>query len=154
MTSGVIFLCLALVSFAGMGVLHKIGDRFHCQPLVVAAITMTTGLVAALVSSLGSEGARDSSFPWTVFGLAVPFGLFAAAAVWTFQAGVKHGPISTSWLLLNLSVAIPTSLSIVLYHEPVTTRKGVALGMIVVAIVLMWWDQVSSEPNRKTQGDV
>ncbi len=33
MTGGFVFLVLALVSFAAMGILHKLGDRLKCQPV-------------------------------------------------------------------------------------------------------------------------
>jgi hypothetical protein len=69
-------------------------------------------------------------------------GSLALCALWSFQEGIKHGKIATSWLIINLSSAIPTVLSIVIYDEPINLKKVGILGMIVAAIVLVWLDRV------------
>ena len=45
----------------------------------------------------------------------------AAIALWLFQRGLRYGRIATSWLLINLSSAVPTALSVIVYHEPRAT---------------------------------
>ncbi len=144
MTIGLLFLSLALVGFAAMGVLHKVGDRFRCQPTAVAAVAMSAGVVVAAARAASAhDGLTD--LPAVVPAVAVPFGLLAAGALWAFQAGVRHGRISTSWLLLNLSVAIPVGLSVALYGEPIDGRRAVALGLIALAVVCVWWDRRAAE---------
>jgi drug/metabolite transporter (DMT)-like permease len=73
--------------------------------------------------------------------IALPFGASAAAALWLFQRGLRYGRIATSWLLINLSAAIPTALSVVVYHEPLNLRKAGVLLLIVVSLLLLWWDR-------------
>ena len=85
-----------------------------------------------------------SEFPYRVVFLAVPFGIAAAVALWLFQKGLRLGHIVTSWLLINLSTAIPTILSIVIYHEPLSSRKVLTLALIVASLLLLWWDRRSS----------
>lgn len=141
MTAGLGFLVLALAAFAWMGVLHKLGDRLGGHPARITAALFVTSFAVAVVRAVLGPGLTGSANEVSAAGLAVPFGLLAAAAVWTFQAGVRHGRIATSWLLLNLSVALPTGLSIALYGEPVGLNKGIALGLIAASVVLMWWDR-------------
>src|SRR4051812_21408913 len=104
MTTGIAYLMLALFSFALMGVLHKLGDRVRANPVWVAALTM--GLACAMMAMWSATVAGFAAVPRPVLWIALPFGLSAALAVWTFQRAVRHGRIATSWLLLNLSVAI------------------------------------------------
>ena len=81
--------------------------------------------------------------PWKIAVplIALPFGACAAAALWLFQRGLRYGRIATSWLLINLSAAIPTVLSVVVYHEPMSSRKMSILLLVVISLVLLWWDR-------------
>ena len=54
---------------------------------------------------------------------------------------MRYGRISTSWLLINLSAAIPTVLSIVVYKEALSLRRALVLLMIVGSLLLLWWDR-------------
>ena len=146
MTTGIVYLMLALFSFSLMGVLHKLGDRVRANPVWVAALTMALACIMAATRS--ATGAGFTAVPRPVFWIALPFGLFAALALWTFQGAVRHGRIATSWLLLNLSVAIPTGLSIGLYSESISRTKAVALALILAAVILMWWDRTSEVPSN------
>ena len=69
-------------------------------------------------------------------------GTIALCALWAFQEGIKHGKIATSWLIINLSAAIPTVASILVYKEAVNLKKLGILGLIVVAIILVWLDRL------------
>jgi multidrug transporter EmrE-like cation transporter len=69
-------------------------------------------------------------------------GTIALCALWAFQEGIKHGKIATGWLIINLSAAIPTVASIVVYQEAVSLKKLGILGLIVIAIVLVWLDRL------------
>src|SRR5437667_12062542 len=65
-------------------------------------------------------------------------GAIALCALWAFQEGLKHGKIATSWLIINLSSAIPTLGSSLLYKAPINLQKAGMLALIVVPIVLLW----------------
>ena len=69
-------------------------------------------------------------------------GAIALCALWAFQEGLKHGKIATSWLIINLSSAIPTVGSILIYKEPINLKKAGILALIVVAIVMVWRDRL------------
>jgi drug/metabolite transporter (DMT)-like permease len=72
--------------------------------------------------------------------LALTCGVIALCGIWAFQEGLKKGKIATSWLVINLSSAIPTVGSIVIYHEPVNLKKIAIVALIFVSIVLVWKD--------------
>lgn len=151
MSGGLFLLFLALLGFAAMGVLHKVGDHVHCQPIMVTAITMAAGAATSLTKAM-TAGSASKPIPWEVLAIAIPFGVFAAAALWAFQTGVKHGRISTSWLLLNLSVAIPSGLSVLLFGESISPLRAGALTLMIIALCLMWWERRSTERAQEKHG--
>ena len=82
------------------------------------------------------------------------FGIFAALALWIFQKGLRFGRIATSWLLINLSSALPTVLSVVIYHEPLGLRKALVLALVVASLLLLWWDrkqQLATAPEAGSE---
>jgi len=141
MPDGYWFMLVGLVSFAAMGVIHKLGDRYSCSALNISLFTMATSCVLSLVYAAISQPASLSSWHPRVPLIALPFGASAAAALWLFQHGLRYGRIATSWLLINLSAAVPTGLSVLVYHEPLSLRKLGVLLLIVISLLLLWWDR-------------
>jgi drug/metabolite transporter (DMT)-like permease len=84
-----------------------------------------------------------------VSGMAVFFGICSAIAILAFQEGIKHGPIATSWLIINLSSGVPTLGSIFIYHEVVNFRKASALILVAVSMFLLWKDKKAAELNSR-----
>ena len=143
MSSGYWLMLGALLCFAGMGVAHKLGDKLRANPINIALLTMVAGFAVTLMRS-GLSGSGIRNIPPRVALLAIPFGISAAVALWLFQKGLRHGHIVTSWLLINLSTAIPTVLSILVYHEPLNPRKLFTLVLIGASLVLLWWDRIQT----------
>ena len=141
MSAGYWFMLAALFSFAAMGIIHKIGDRYACDPLHIALFTMASACALSVVSVVVTQPVSLHSWKNTVPLVALPFGACAAAALWLFQRGLRYGRIATSWLLINLSAAIPTVLSVVVYHEKLSVRKISVLLLIIASLVLLWWDR-------------
>jgi drug/metabolite transporter (DMT)-like permease len=81
----------------------------------------------------------------------VPFGIMNAIGGIVFMAGVRFGKISTSWLIINLSAAIPALGSVVLYHEPVNAKKMAVLALAAVAVLLLWKDKQEDEKRQAQQ---
>ena len=79
--------------------------------------------------------------PPSVLGMGAAAGAAASLALFAFQASLRHGKISTSWLVLNLCIAVPILISILVYGEALTAGKGVGVAMVFAAILLMWWDK-------------
>ena len=89
-----LYMLLGLVSFAAMGIIHKLGDRFLCDSLLIAAVAMS---VASLVSALNViviEKKSLAGVPSSVILIAVPFGISAALGLWLFSevCGTEESP--------------------------------------------------------------
>jgi len=141
MYSAYIFMLLALLSFAAMGVFHKLADVFHCDPLHLSLFTMGFAALFAVINVFLFNPGPLIGIPGKVILIAIPFGIFTAAAFWFFQRGLRLGKIATSWLVINLSSAIPTILSIIIYREPVNGRKVLVLLFVLISLIMLWWDR-------------
>jgi drug/metabolite transporter (DMT)-like permease len=129
----------SLFSYGVLGICHKLAERKQCRPQPLSAILMLGGFLGMNVFVLSGAG---YAIPSKALYTALICGTIALCAVWAFQEGIKHGKIATSWLIINLSAAIPTVASIVIYREAVNLKKLGILGLIVVAIVLVWLDRL------------
>ena len=147
---GYLFLLLAVVCFSMLGILHKIADFQRCRPRAINAYLF---LCAWLLTSAYTFSLRPSPFiPRIAIVVAVCCGLCASVAILAFQTGIRLGKISTSWLVINLSTAVPTILSILLYRERVGYRRGIALLVIGVSLLFLWKDkQVGSSEKQELQ---
>jgi EamA domain-containing membrane protein RarD len=138
----------SLFSYGLLGICHKLAERKHCRPQPLSGMLMFAGCVGMNLFVLMGKG---YAVPTKVFFLAFICGSIALCALWAFQEGLKHGKIATSWLIINLSSAIPTVGSILIYSEPINLKKIGILGLIVVAIVLVWLDRLE-DLRRLEQG--
>lgn len=142
------FVLLGLVSFAAMGILHKLAGRFHCDPLNLTLLTMSSALVLTTLNAVAFAPGALFSVPTRVLLIAVPFGFCASAGFWFFQRGLRYGRIATSWLLINLSAAVPAILSVAIYREPLSLRKLIVLTMVVFSLLLLWWDRYQDRDKK------
>lgn len=138
--AGYLFLIGSLVGFSLLGILHKVADHPACRPRMITMLLLFWGvlLTAAYTVAFDPRGLR---MPASVLGIGAAAGAAASLALFAFQASLRYGKISTSWLILNLCVAVPLLISIVVYHETLPAGKSIGVGMVFVAIFLMWWDK-------------
>jgi EamA domain-containing membrane protein RarD len=129
----------SLFSYGVLGIFHKLAERKHCRPQPLSAMLMLSACLGMNVFALLGNG---YAIPARAFAVAFICGAIALCALWAFQEGLKHGKIATSWLVINLSAAIPTVSSILFYDEPINLKKTAILGLIGVAIVLVWMDRL------------
>jgi EamA domain-containing membrane protein RarD len=142
---------LALLSFSTLGVLHKVADVQRGRPATINGLLASSSLLFVFAFVMLAPSAGPAA-PASVASVAIPFGVSASIAILAFQAGVKHGNIATSWLAINLSAGIPTVASILIYDEPVGTKKALALTLIPVSMFLLWKDKKAQESARGTDG--
>ena len=140
MNPGYVYMLLALGSFSLLGIFHKVADVKKCRPSAITALLYTWSFLFVAAFILFSKRG-NLQIPSTVGWIAIPFGISAAIALLAFQAGIRFGKISTSWLIINLSAGIPTVGSILIYREPVGLQKSTALVLIVISIVFLWKDK-------------
>lgn len=129
----------SLFSYGVLGICHKLAERKHCRPQPLSAVLMLGGFLGMNIFVLLGTG---YAIPAKALYTALICGTVALCALWAFQEGIKHGKIATSWLIINLSAAIPTVGSILIYKEAVNLKKLGILGLIVVAIILVWLDRL------------
>ena len=148
MSSGYIYLAAGLGSFSLLGIFAKIADLKRCRPTTLyVAICFSAALFSAV--AVLASGQSFSRMPAVVVGIALPFGALAALAGIAFQAGIRYGKLATSWLIINLSAAVPTIGSVLIYHEKMSIRHAAALCFMAISVVLLW--KVKQDDERKAR---
>lgn len=144
MNLGYLYMVLSLTSFGLIGIFAKFADTRDCRPSAVYTLAYGWSM---LFSALFVVLFRGGSFhvPGIVYVIALPFGVASAIGGIVFMAGIRYGKISTSWLIINLSAAIPAIGSIIFYSEPVNPRKIAVLLLAVVSMLLLWKDKQEDE---------
>ena len=138
MHSGHVYILLSLLSYSSLGILHKVAEVKNCRALSISLLMCAWCLIFLLCAAPAFH--KGFQPPIQILTLALPFGICAGAAILALQTALSFGNISTSWLAINLSAGIPTVLSIVLYKEPVSWWKVLALVAMAVSMVLLWKD--------------
>ncbi len=138
---------LSLTCFGAIGLLVKFANLRQCRPAAVYAWAYAWCVAFSAGFVMGFRGGQFH-VPTAVYAIAVPFGIMNAIGGIVFMAGVRFGKISTSWLIINLSAAIPAVGSVVLYHEPVNAKKLAVLALAAVAVLLLWKDKQEDELRR------
>ena len=140
MTIGYLLLIASLLGFGFLGIFHKVADHPTCRPRIIAVILLFWG---GLMTTLWTAFFEPNGlhFPKAVVIIGAIGGIFSSLALFTFQAGLKHGKISTSWLVINLSMSIPILLSIFIFGEKVNWIKGVGIFLVLIAILFLWRDK-------------
>ena len=143
MTPAILFAFGAMSAYVVLGLLHKQADRAGCRPKQINILLFGWSAVFSLVSLL--VRGQGTSVPLNVWAIALPSGACAATAILLFQIGVRQGKIAASWLIINLSSAIPILISITLYREKVGVKQLVALLAMFAALILLWLERKQSE---------
>ena len=150
MDRGYLYLYGGLLSLGFIGVFHKLGDRLKCRPSAVnLALFFWAALIMAAIVLAGGLGPRLLTMPATLYAVGAVCGFLASIAILSFQAGLKHGKISTSWVIVNLSLAVPTILSIIVYREHVSAVRLAAMVLIIPSLLLIWKDKQIDEVREK-----
>jgi drug/metabolite transporter (DMT)-like permease len=138
---------LSLSCFGSIGILVKFATVRRCRPSAVYALAYAWAVLFSIGFVIWFRGGTFH-VPPAVYAIAVPFGVMNAIGGIVFMTGVRFGKISTSWLIINLSAAIPAAGSVVLYHEPVNARKLMVVGLAAVAVLLLWKDKQQDEKKQ------
>ena len=143
MTPAILLAFGAMAAYVVLGLLHKQADRAGCRPKQINILLFGWSALFSVILLL----ARGESLavPGNVWAIALPSGVCAATAILLFQIGVREGKISTSWLIINLSSAIPILISLVLYREKVGPKQLLALVAMLAALILLWLERKQSE---------
>jgi drug/metabolite transporter (DMT)-like permease len=135
---------LSLTSFGLIGIFVKLADTRGCRPSAVYTVAYGWSLLFGVVFVVLFRGG-NFHVPRVVYEIALPFGVAGAIGGIVFMAGVHYGKISTSWLIINLSAAIPAIGSVIFYHEAVNRRKIAILVLAIISLLLLWKDKQAEE---------
>src|SRR5262245_56805979 len=136
-----LYLLMAVGSLGLLGVLHKVADHRKCRPAAINLFLFFWAGVLLSGFSVLRLGARAMTVPLPAVLVAAACGTCATLAILNFQHAVRYGKISTSWLLINLSTAVPTVISIVIYREHIDAKRALSLGLAVIALCLLWYER-------------
>lgn len=152
MIVGYLCVVLSLTCFGLIGIFAKVADSRGCKPTAVFTLAYGWALLFCAVF-LFTFGRGHSHTPASVYAIALPFGVLSVVGGIVFMKGIRYGKISTSWLVINLSAAIPAGGSILVYHEPISGRKLGVVGLAIVAVFLLWKDKQSDEARPAVNPD-
>jgi drug/metabolite transporter (DMT)-like permease len=139
---GHIFLIISLLALGLIGILLKVADYLKCRgSAITGTMCMWAGMFLLTYLLLIHRAFLLLKTPGKLYMVAGLCGFCASLAIISFQAGLQHGKIATSWVIINLSTALPTILSILVYRETVSLAKAVALLLAVLAILFLWKDK-------------
>jgi drug/metabolite transporter (DMT)-like permease len=148
---GYLYMIISLTCFGFIGICAKLADMRGCKPVAVYTLAYGWSLLFGAVFVTLFRGA-DFRVPMVIYVIALPFGVASVIGGMVFLAGIRYGKISTSWLIINLSAAIPAVASVVLYHEQVNARRIAVVALAAVAVVLLWKDKQSEEAQQMSRG--
>jgi drug/metabolite transporter (DMT)-like permease len=148
---GYLYMIISLTCFGFIGIFAKLADMRGCKPVAVYTLAYGWSLLLGAVFVAFFRGG-DFRVPMVVYAIALPFGVVSVIGGMVFLAGIRYGKISTSWLIINLSAAIPAVGSLVLYHEQVNARKIAVVALAAIAVVLLWKDKQSEEAKQMSAG--
>jgi hypothetical protein len=148
MATGTIYLIVALFSLAGLGITHKVADFQKCRPAAINVMLFFWASVFfwgyALYKHLGEGVGFFPPFTAAAVIWAAVCGALASVAILTFQIGIRSGRISTSWLVINLSAALPAVLALIVFREweqGIRWQQPAAVVFVIVSVILLWRDK-------------
>lgn len=139
---GYLYLILAVLCSATLGVTYKLTDRQKCDRPAVNFFLFLTAFISAIIYYFFNKSHEVSTH--TVI-MAIVLGLAGFINVSVFRIAVSKGKISTSWTIANLSLVIPVAASIIFWHEIPTVKHILGMLLVITAILLIGKDIRSVE---------
>jgi EamA domain-containing membrane protein RarD len=143
MKPAIVFAFGAMTAFGILGLLHKQADLSNCRPRQINVLLFAWSALFSACSLL--VRGQHLEVPHKVWAIAIPSGISAATAILLFQIGVRYGRIAASWLIVNLSAAVPILISIFIYREKVGPKQALALVAMLLSIFLLWLERRQAE---------
>jgi drug/metabolite transporter (DMT)-like permease len=140
MAIGYLLLFASIIAFGLLAIFHKVADHPECRPKMTAMLLNFWGGILAVLYTISFDD-KGLQFPPKVLLIGSVTGVIAALTLFVFQTALKYGKISTSWLIINLTVAVPVLLSIFLFNERISSAKGIGVVLVFVAMILLWLDK-------------
>src|SRR5437660_4040920 len=140
MAKGYLYLFSSILAFGLLGIFHKVADHPNCRPKMTALLLHFWGGVLSVIYTSVADS-HGFQFPQAVIVIGACTGLVASLTLFVFQTGLKYGKISTSWLIINLTTAVPVLISIFVFGEKLSPSKGLGVLLVFAAILMLWLDK-------------
>jgi drug/metabolite transporter (DMT)-like permease len=140
---GLLFCFLGAISFGLLACVSKGAERKNSNASGFVVSVCGWAALAMLIRSAFIKSGYH--LPSNAIAVAVVCGVCAAVAYLAFQTSIRVGKVTVAWLMMNLSAAVPTVVSIWKYHEKLTTLKVAAFALVLVSIFFLFWGQKIEE---------
>jgi drug/metabolite transporter (DMT)-like permease len=133
---GLLFCFLGMIAFGLLGACSKAAERRECNANTLTVTVFAWATLAMLARAL--VGGQGFALPAKAAVAAIACGICGAVAYYAFQTSIRMGKLSTAWLMMNLSAAVPALASVAMYGEPLSALKVVSLVLVAVAVLLLF----------------
>ena len=137
MNIGLLFCFLSMIAFGLLGASSKAAERRKCDANALCVTLFAWATLAMLARAVA--GGVGLALPAKAAAVAVACGICGAAAYYAFQSSIRMGKLSTAWLMMNLSAAVPALASVAVYGERLSVLKVLALALVVAAVLLLYF---------------
>ena len=128
------YLFLSIVTVIGFGLCYRIGSIMKCKgPWMLTMMFFWSTVFAVFYGKFEIT----SGMPVSVYGLALPFGLFFALAALAFFPVQKRTRLGLSWTVMSLALAVPAVFSILIWKEKASFTQIAGLVLVVAAITII-----------------
>jgi drug/metabolite transporter (DMT)-like permease len=136
MNVGLLLCFLGMIAFGLLGASSKASERRKCDANALTVTLFAWATLAMLVRAVA--GGAGFALPAKAAVAAVACGVCGAAAYYAFQSSIRMGKLSTAWLMMNLSAAVPAVASVAVYGEHLSALKVLSLALVAVAILFLF----------------
>lgn len=113
LNTGLLLCFLGMVAFGLLGACSKAAERRRCDANALT-VTLFAWATLAMLARAVAGGA----------GWALPAkDAVVSVANYAFQSSIRMGKLSTAWLMMNLSAAVPALASVAVYGEHMSARR-------------------------------
>jgi drug/metabolite transporter (DMT)-like permease len=144
MNPGLAFLIAAMFGTGILGLLYKGAQRAGCRADAMTIQLFFWGSVLTLgyFTAVSSVEAR---FDWRLVGIATGASMLSTTAVTTYQKAFQYGKVAPSALIMNLSMLVPFTLSVIFFHEKIKPQQWLALVLMGLSLYCLWLDKAQQD---------
>lgn len=132
------YIVLSALASALFGSGYKVATILRAQRVGVNVCMLAVATVLSAVIALLYERAALTG---TTVGIGASAGVCLFLTTTAFFQVMRYGRLAIQWTVLNMAVAIPTGVSIVVWNEQPTVLLGAGMVLTVIALVLMGIDR-------------
>jgi multidrug transporter EmrE-like cation transporter len=129
-----IFIILAGVSFAFLGLSYKMASVRQCRPMAFSGIFLLIASVVSGICAVFEPVSWGDSRLW-VLGISMGIILYITLAL-VVKVNLL-GPASVTWVMMNLSIIIPIFLAPLLLQESLLAVDGILLVLFIFMLIAL-----------------